>query len=51
MVEKQIDPEILASHFEGVLAADEGEADTQFEEEFSKMFEKSGLQLLLAGVL
>jgi hypothetical protein len=51
MVEKQIDPEILASHFEGVLAADEGEADTQFEEESPKMFQETGFQFLLSGVL
>ena len=33
VIEKQIEIEIVAANFEMILAADEGETDTEFEEE------------------
>jgi hypothetical protein len=51
MVEKEIDPEIFAAHFDGELATDESEADTELEEEFPKVCKKTGLEILFAGVL
>jgi hypothetical protein len=49
VVEQKIDFEIFAANLDGVLAADKGEADCEFEEKLSEMFEEACLQILFAG--
>lgn len=48
MVEQKIDFEIFAADFDGVLAADKGKANSEFEEELPEMFEETSLQILFA---
>src|SRR3984957_18167904 len=47
MVEEEVQSEVLASNFERNLAADEGEADTEFDQELPQVGEKSSLQIAL----
>ena len=51
MVEEKIEPVVLAGDFEGNLAADEGEAGSEFEEEFLDVLDEAGFEFALTGVL
>src|SRR5258708_1021232 len=47
MVEEEVQSEVLASNLERNLAAYEGEADTEFDQELPQVAEKSSLQIAL----
>ncbi len=47
MVEEDVQSEVLASNFERHLAADEGEADTEFDQELPQVGVKSFLKIAL----
>ena len=47
MVEEEVQSEVLASNCERNLAADEGEADTEFDQELPQLGEKPSLQIAL----
>ena len=50
MVEEQVEVVLAASDLDGDLAANEGEADTQVDEEVPDVLQKATLQLPLPGV-
>ena len=47
MVEKQIELEVFSSHFERHLAANEGEADAQLNEEQAQVRQESAFEVAL----
>ena len=47
MVEKEVEVKLAVADFEAVLAADEGEAATEFEQEFLDVGDEAGLQFAL----
>ena len=49
MVEEQVEPEILSSHFERHSAPDEGEANTQLGQELTQMCEESLFEVAFLG--
>ena len=49
VLEEEVDSKILAANFDGVLAADECEADSEFHEKFPHVFEKASFEFLLAS--
>jgi hypothetical protein len=49
MVEQQVEPEILAAHFEAVLPANEGKSDAHFEQKVAQMAKQPFLQVPLLG--
>ena len=51
MVEKEVNEEVLTADFEVMLAADEREADTEFEEEFADVSEQGAFEISLMRFL
>jgi hypothetical protein len=40
MIEEEVDIEIVATHFQVILTADEGEADSEFQKKLTNVIEK-----------
>ena len=51
MIEQEVDVKVFATNVEVVLAPDEGEPDTEFEEERADVLEEPTLKLSLVGVV
>ena len=43
VVKEQVDPEVFASDFERIMASNERESDTKFQQELPDMFKQAGL--------
>src|SRR5205823_903204 len=51
MKKEQIDVEVLATNFQVNLTADEGEANTEFQQELANVFQQAAFQVALVGVV
>lgn len=51
VVEEQVEVEVVAPHLEVHLAADEGEAGTEFQEQLAQVLQQAAVDVTLAGVL
>jgi hypothetical protein len=51
MIEEQIEVEILVTDFQMHMTADQGEAGTEFEEEFFDVLQQAQLDSTLVGVV
>lgn len=47
MVEEEIDPEVLTSHLQGMLAPDEGEPDPELYEKVAQMRQQRSVKVAL----